>query len=63
MSLKLYRSLYTIVALIAMILIQPQSEAAEVNGISFDDQYAAGDTVLKIRGAGLRPLSAGGLCF
>ena len=53
MSLKLYRSVYTIVALIAMIFILPQSEAAEVNGINFDDQYAAGDTVLKIRGTGL----------
>jgi hypothetical protein len=53
MSLKRYLSVYTIVALIAMIFILPQSEAAEVNGIKFDDQYAAGDTVLKIRGAGL----------
>ena len=53
MSLKLYRSVYTIVALITMIFILPQSEAAEVNGIKFDHQYAAGDTVLKIRGTGL----------
>jgi hypothetical protein len=53
MSLKLYRSVYTIFAMIAMIFILPLSEAAEVNGINFDDQYAAGDTVLKIRGVGL----------
>jgi hypothetical protein len=53
MSLKHFRSVYTIIALIAMILIIPLSEAAEVNGIKFDDHYAVGDTVLKIRGAGL----------
>lgn len=53
MTLKYYRSVYIIIALIAMTFILPQSEAAEVNGINFDDQYAAGDTVLKIRGAGL----------
>ena len=53
MSLKHYRSVHIIIALIAMIFILPRSEAAEVNGIKFDDQYAAGDTVLKIRGAGL----------
>jgi hypothetical protein len=53
MTLKHYRSVYAIIALIAMIFILPQSEAAEVNGINFDDQYAAGDKVLKIRGTGL----------
>jgi hypothetical protein len=53
MTLKYYRSVYIIIALIAMTFILPQSEAAEVNGINFDDQYAAGDTILKIRGAGL----------
>jgi hypothetical protein len=53
MSLKLYRYVYTIIALIAMILTLPPSEAAEVNGINFDDQYAVGDKVLKIRGSGL----------
>jgi hypothetical protein len=53
MSLKLYRYVYTIIALIAMILTLPPSEAAEVNGINFDDQYAVGDKVLKIRGGGL----------
>ena len=53
MTSKYYRYVYTIIALIAMILTMPLSEAAEVNGINFDDQYAAGDTVLKIRGTGL----------
>jgi hypothetical protein len=53
MSLKFYRYVYTIIALIAMILTLPPSEAAEVNGINFDDQYAVGDKVLKIRGGGL----------
>ncbi len=53
MTLKYYRSVYIIIALIAMIFILPRSEAAEVNGIKFDDQYATGDTMLKIRGAGL----------
>ena len=53
MTLKYYPSVYIIIALTAMIFILPQSEAAEVNGIRFDDQYAAGDTVLKIRGSGL----------
>ena len=53
MILKPYRFVKTIVALIAIIFILPSGEAAEVNGISFDDQYATGDMVLKIRGAGL----------
>jgi len=53
MTTKYYRYGYTIIALIAMILTLPLSQAAEVNGINFDDQYAAGDTVLEIRGAGL----------
>ena len=53
MTLKYYRFVCIIIALIAMTFILPQSEAAEVNGINFDDQYAAGDTILKIRGAGL----------
>ena len=53
MTLKYNRSVYTIIALIAMMFMLPQSEAAEVNGINFDDQYPAGDTVLKIRGVGL----------
>ena len=53
MNRKHYRYVYIIIALIAMIFILTQSEAAEVNGINFDDQYAAGDTVLKLRGAGM----------
>jgi hypothetical protein len=53
MTLRYYRSVYIVIALIAMTFILPQSEAAEVNGINFDDQYAAGDTILKTRGAGL----------
>ena len=37
----------------AIILILPSSEAAEVNGINFDDQYVIEGKVLKIRGVGL----------
>jgi hypothetical protein len=53
MTLKYCLSVYPIIALIVVILILPRSEAAEVNGIKFDEQYAAGDMVLKIRGTGL----------
>jgi len=53
MTLKRYRCIKTIVALIAMIFILPQSEAAEIDGIIFDDQYATADKVLKIRGSGV----------
>lgn len=53
MTIKRYRCVKTIVALIAIIFILPQSEAAEIGGIIFDDQYATADKVLKIRGSGV----------
>ena len=53
MTIAPYRSVIVIFALIAIILILPAGEAAEVNGINFNDEYVAGATVLKIRGAGV----------
>lgn len=53
MTLTPYRSAIQIFALIAIISILPPGEAAEVNGINFNDEYVAGATVLKIRGAGV----------
>ena len=53
MTIAPYRSVIVIFALIAIILILPPGEAAEVNGINFNDEYLAGATVLKIRGAGV----------
>jgi hypothetical protein len=53
MTIAPYRSVIVIFALIAIILILPAGEAAEVNGINFNDAYVAGATVLKIRGAGV----------
>jgi hypothetical protein len=52
-TLKRYRCLRTSVALIAITFILSQSEAAEIGGIIFDDQYATADKVLKIRGGGV----------
>ena len=53
MTLKQYRSVKAIVALTAMLFILPQSDAAEIDGINFGDQYTFEDTVLKIRGRGV----------
>lgn len=53
MSIRNYRSVKTFVAIIAMLFIPPQIESAEIEGIYFGDQYKIGDTVLKIKGAGV----------
>ena len=41
------------VFLIAMLFILPRIEAAEIEGVNFDDRYTAGDTSLVLRGTGL----------
>ncbi len=53
MNLKRYRSINTIFPLIVMLIISPQIEAAEIEGINFEDQYSKEDTALKLRGIGL----------
>jgi hypothetical protein len=53
MTIKRYQSVKIIFVLIAMLFILPQIEAAEIEGVNFDDQYTIGDTALKIKGAGL----------
>ena len=53
MRLKKYGFKKTIVAFIVMLFILPQIEAAEIEGIKFDDQYSTEDSALKLRGAGL----------
>jgi hypothetical protein len=53
MTLPKYRFVKTIVGLTAMLLILPQIEAAEIEGINFDDQYKTEDLVLNLRGTGL----------
>jgi hypothetical protein len=53
MNINKYRSIKIILAVMAMLLSFPQIEAAEIEGVTFDDQYAIKDTVLEIRGAGI----------
>ena len=48
-----YLSVKTIVALIAILFIPPQIEAAEIEGVNFDDRYTTAGTSLAIRGTGL----------
>ena len=53
MNLRNHRSLKTIVVLITMLFISPQIEAAEIEGINFDERYTTADTTLVLRGTGL----------
>lgn len=53
MTIHRYRSVKAILALVAILIFLPPIEAAEIEGIIFDDQFTNGDTVLKIRGVGL----------
>ncbi len=53
MNLKRYRSIKTIFPVIVMLLILPRIEAAEIEGINFEDQFSIEDTALKLRGTGL----------
>ena len=46
-------SAMTLVLSILMIFSLPQTEAAGVEGIQFDDRYTAADTSLELRGSGL----------
>lgn len=48
-----YQSVKTIVALIAILFIPPQIEAAEIEGVNFDDRYTTAGTSLALRGTGL----------
>jgi hypothetical protein len=53
MTLNRYRCVKTIAALIALIAIPPQIEAAEIEGVNFDDRYTTAGTSLALRGTGL----------
>ncbi len=53
MTIKKFLCETTLVGLIAMLFILPRIEAAEIEGINFDDQYTMADTSLELRGAGL----------
>jgi hypothetical protein len=53
MIIKKYRSVKILVALTTMLFIPPQSEAAEIEGVNFDDQYTIEDAMLRLRGVGL----------
>ena len=46
-------SITTLVVSILIFFSQPQTEAAEVEGIQFDDRYTVEDTSLELRGSGL----------
>ncbi len=48
-----YRTITIIAALTASFLILAPIEAAEIEGVNFDDQYQLEDGVLKIRGTGI----------
>jgi hypothetical protein len=52
-----YQSVKTIVALIAILFIPPQIEAAEIEGVNFDDRYTTAGTSLALRGTGLLRVS------
>jgi len=53
MNIKSDRTVKAVLVLIAMLFILPQIEAAEIEGVVFDDRYTAGDTSLMLRGTGL----------
>jgi len=48
-----YPFVKTIVALIAILFIPPQIEAAEIEGVNFDDRYTIAGASLALRGTGL----------
>jgi hypothetical protein len=53
MGMKPYRFKIATIALFSVLFILSEIEAAEIEGVRFGDQHITGDTMLKIRGAGL----------
>ena len=53
MNIKNDRTVKAILVLIAMFFIPPQIEAAEIEGVVFDDRYTTAGTSLRLRGTGL----------
>ncbi len=53
MTIKKILSVTTFVVLTAMLFILPRIEAAEIEGVNFDDRYTIQDTSLELRGTGI----------
>ena len=52
-NIKNHQTVKAILVLIAMLFVPPQIEAAEIEGVVFDDRYTTAETSLKLRGTGL----------
>ena len=53
MNIKNRQTVRAILVLLAMLFVPPQIEAAEIEGVVFDDRYTTAETSLKLRGTGL----------
>ena len=53
MNIKNHQTVKAILFLIAMLFVPPQIEAAEIEGVVFDDRYTTAGTSLELRGTGL----------